>query len=225
MARPPRGSCRVTSALGEEAKLRRRRRGGFGEGAASGRARDAHPRARRGHSGASRQSGAPLGNPLRAASSRPPPLVTSRLSLLAPFRLYPTAIRVPQRARGGARDRGARPPADPGSALVGHGRQHVRAALPIASMTTRAACWRASARRRWRPWSTATIRRILQNCPAQERPGGPWGQQPRPAAASGDCTAAWPGWPTCSTTSRRAPLFAGARSATCARQAPHRHVR
>lgn len=102
--------------------------GGFGEGAASGSgADDAHPRARPGHSGSSRQPGGPLGNPLRASSSRPPSLITSRLSLPSPS--PPNPLLSKRKARGGARGCRLSPQADPGSALGGHGQQHGHQAL------------------------------------------------------------------------------------------------
>lgn len=92
--------------------------GGFGEGAAFGSRRATRIPA------LAREPGAPLGNPLRASSSRPPPLVTSQLH---PHRIQrlPSAS---QSERWYAGLQGA-PTSGPRLGLAGLGQQHGHQAL------------------------------------------------------------------------------------------------
>lgn len=207
---------------GEEAKLRRAQEGARvrrGRGLWGGGGARRIPAL----AGATRE---PRGSPGLPDELRSALLPRARLLLSPPVSQPPrsipavsTAIRVPQRARGGAlRPQGA-PSSGPGQALVGARRRRMDTKRCFANkpMTTRAACWRAgceeSGGARWSPPPS----RILQELPPLGQPGAEGAAAARPAAASGDCTAAWPRWPTCSTTSRRARSSPRPGSATCAR--------
>lgn len=184
---PPRGSCRRSPRpLGEAAELRRRRRGRVrrGRGLSEGGVRRASPAP----AWATREL---PGSPVPHLAIRSVLLPRARLllsppvsaSLLHPPPHQPPAecLREREVVRGAAGRALTRTPARLRGARAAAWTPS--AASPTASMTTRAVCWRASARRRWRPWSPPPSSASFRSCP----PLGGGAEARGAAAAASSC--------------------------------------